>query len=139
MLLNDEDENVALVPLETSDNQGEVSENDGMVVNLSLVEDPNERKRLLDTSHALGHFAARQIVHKVHHQGYYWPKMLQDAMEVVDKCSTCQKYQLKRQGFHPLKHFSATYPFEWLVEDHYGPLRLLRLENKILGIQSLYE
>ena len=38
------------------------------------------------------HIEARTLAGKVLRQGYYWPTMLRDAIELVKKCKVCQEH-----------------------------------------------
>src|SRR4051812_20870396 len=38
------------------------------------------------------HAGARTLVHKAVRQGYYWPSILQEARDLVQKCLKCQKF-----------------------------------------------
>lgn len=130
ILLNDDDENVAIIPPVESEfglphNSNENEKSDGITV----VEDPRRKRELLQHNHLFGHFGPSQLVKRVRTQGFTWPGILKDATTLIDECPTCQKYQLTREGYHPLKHLNATYPMEWLVADLFGPLPVTPLGN----------
>jgi len=40
------------------------------------------------------HSGGRSLAHKVINQGYYWPKMFNDAKDYAKKCSQCQMFAL---------------------------------------------
>lgn len=80
------------------------------------VDDENARQ-LIDQKHALLHQGARGIQKLLWSDGWYWPKMLDDIRKVCDACQSCLRFNLVRNGFHPLKVIKATYPLDHICMD----------------------
>jgi transposase InsO family protein len=78
---------------------------------------PEKRKELLETQHLLGHFGTDQIIKPLIHQGLYWPSMRMEARELVKACIPCQRYNIGRHGFHPLKSITADLPLDHMAMD----------------------
>ena len=83
-----------------------------------LLEDIPQRHKLLQKAHALGHFGSKAMVkHITSTEGVTWSKIYQDAHEVVRACLPCQRYNIGRHGFHPLKSLKADWPWDHLCID----------------------
>ena len=76
-----------------------------------------ERKELLEKAHLFGHFGANAIVQALHSNGLYWPNMKQEAIDLVMSCKECQKFNIAKKGYHPLKSIKANFPGEhWSLD-----------------------
>ena len=51
----------------------------------------DERKKVLKDVHNFGHFGSESMVKEIHSKGYHWPKLVDEAKDVVKKCPPCQK------------------------------------------------
>ena len=59
------------------------------------------------------HIKVRSLVAKTLRQGYYWPTMLKDAMELVKKCKICQEHaQISHLPSEPLTLITSPWPFQ---------------------------
>ena len=63
----------------------------------------DEKKRLIQETHALGHFSIGTMYQKLWDQGYWWPKMRDDLKQHVHTCIDCLRYDIKEQGYHLAK------------------------------------
>ncbi|XP_024028291.1 uncharacterized protein LOC112093653 [Morus notabilis] len=71
------------------------------------------------------HSGGRSLSYKALRQGYYWPTMLKDAMELVKVCDKCQHFShIPRQPGEPLTSISSPWPFAMWGIDIIGPLPL---------------
>ena len=71
------------------------------------------------------HIGAWALAGKVLRQGYYWPTMLRDAIELVRKCKVCQKHtKISHLPFEPLTSVTSPWPFQQWGLDILGPLPL---------------
>ena len=55
----------------------------------------DKARRVMQKNHdgdCENHSGGRSLAHKVINQGYYWPKMFDDAKNYVKKCSDCQRF-----------------------------------------------
>ena len=69
------------------------------------------------------HIGARSLATKTLRQGYYWPIILKDAMELVQKCKICQKHaQIPHLPSEPLTSITSPWPFQQWGLDLLGPL-----------------
>ena len=58
------------------------------------------------------HIGARDLAGKTLRQGYYWPMMLKDAMELVKKCKICQEHaKISHLPSEPLTPIISPWPF----------------------------
>ena len=59
------------------------------------------------------HIRARALAGKVLRQGYYWPKILKDATDLVKKCRICQEHaKISRLPSEPLTSITSPWPFQ---------------------------
>jgi transposase InsO family protein len=91
-----------------------------------------ERVQLLENAHAFGHFGAEAITKALHSDGIHWNSMQKDAIEIVRKCTECQKYNIVRHGYHPLRPIHAYLPGDQWAIDLAGPFRTSFLGNNYI-------
>ena len=59
------------------------------------------------------HIGARALAGKTLSQGYYWPMMLKDAIELVKKCKICQEHaKISHLLSEPLTPIISPWPFQ---------------------------
>ncbi|KAG1443876.1 hypothetical protein G6F55_012522 [Rhizopus delemar] len=75
----------------------------------------NERKQLMLRAHLMGHFGAENIVKVLYNDGLHWKNMIVDAVELVKSCVACQKHNITRKGYHPLRPV-----YSYLSGDHWS-------------------
>ncbi|CDH59310.1 hypothetical protein RO3G_15169 [Lichtheimia corymbifera JMRC:FSU:9682] len=77
-----------------------------------------ERPKELERAHmTIGHAGAEHIVRYLRREGIYWTNLPQDAVEMVKKCPDCQKYNITRKGYHPLRPIYAYIPGDhWAID-----------------------
>jgi hypothetical protein len=82
-----------------------------------LIAPESERKALLEDAHnKVGHYGAEQMVKRLHyHEGIHWPRLIDDCIEFIRKCVECQKHNIAKRGYHPLRPIYA-----YLPGDHYA-------------------
>ena len=83
------------------------------------------------------HIGARALARKTLRQGYYWPTMLKEAMELVRKCKTCQEHaKISHLSFEPLTSIKSPWLFQQWGLDILGPLPIGRGQCKfvIIGV-----
>lgn len=78
---------------------------------------PEEQISLLDLEHAQGHFGASCIVSAILEKGFWWPSCTHDAEKLVGNCRMCQRFNVVREGFHPLRSIAITSRFNhWAID-----------------------
>ena len=83
------------------------------------------------------HIRARTLARKTLRQGYYWPTMLKDAMELVRKCKICQEHaKISRLLSEPLTSIISPCHIQQWGLDIRGPLTVGRGQCKftIVGV-----
>ena len=63
------------------------------------------------------HFGANAIVKSIHQDGYSWSGIKDDCQREVSKCLKCQRFNIGRHGYHPLKNLKALMPFDHVSID----------------------
>ena len=90
----------------------------------SLLVEPaiEERHGVLVEAHSFGHLGSLALENRVRESGFHWPSLSRDSQAFVDSCRTCQRFSVKRSGFHPLRTVSANSPMSHVAFDTAGPL-----------------
>jgi hypothetical protein len=85
----------------------------------------HEGQKLLRDIHAgkCGHHSsAGTLTGKAHHNGFYWPLVLSDAAEMVERCEVCQFHAMQiHQPPQELQTIPLTWPFAVWGMDILGP------------------
>ncbi|GAV88088.1 rve domain-containing protein [Cephalotus follicularis] len=85
------------------------------------------------------HTGGRTLSHKLLRQGYYWPTMHQDAINLVRKCDKCQRNaNISRRPSQPLTSITAPWPFAQWGMDFVGPLPMATGQRKFLIVAVDY-
>ena len=71
-----------------------------------------ERIKLINHVHSLGHFGRQSIEDKLKSQGYKWKNMRREIQDELIKCDACIKYTVTAAGYHPASYISSKGP--WL-------------------------
>ncbi|KAJ8651366.1 hypothetical protein O0I10_013116 [Lichtheimia ornata] len=76
-----------------------------------------DRKKLLMEAHALGHFGAKAMVSYLHANGLQWNNMHREAQNIVHSCRQCQRHNIAKVGYHPLRPIHAYLPGDhWAID-----------------------
>ena len=76
------------------------------------------RQAMIEKVHAEGHLGILGTVSKLYNTYHvWWPSMRHDVERVVGHCTACQKYSVRRYGFHPPRSPQAFLPNEWVQLD----------------------
>ena len=86
-----------------------------------VVPEKESRFTLLERAHLLGHYGSKALVDSLKDQGVGWPGIHQDALKHVEECFDCQKFSVKKSGFHPLRSITAILPCDHMAIDLAGP------------------
>ena len=75
------------------------------------------RSNLLLEAHLNGHFGADAIVNELHSQGFHWVNLKLDALNTVAKCPECQRFNIGKHGYSPLRRITADAPGDhWAID-----------------------
>jgi hypothetical protein len=88
-----------------------------------------ERKSILEKAHLFGHFGAEAIVKAVHNNGMHWTNIKKEALELVQKCISCQRFNIVKTGYNPHRPVHATLPGDHWAIDLAGELPLTERKN----------
>ena len=88
---------------------------------LKLVKE-EDRRLLIESTHALGHFGVKSMQDKLISDGFWWPKMRVELQNEVFRCKPCQLFNVERQGHHPAKSIVADMPWDHVQVDLIGSL-----------------
>lgn len=78
---------------------------------------PEDRVKLIDQFHQLGHFSTVYIVKQIFNAGYYWDTIYQDVQDFIRNCVTCNQQNVIKQGYHPSKSIVSNAVFEVISVD----------------------
>ena len=85
------------------------------------------------------HIGARALAGKVSRQGYYWPTILKDAIDLVKKCRICQEHaKISRLPLEPLTSITSPWPFQQWGLDILGPLPIGKGQCKFIIVAVDY-
>jgi transposase InsO family protein len=90
---------------------------DQLVRNKSAPDSRVEKLKMIEDTHAYGHFGLQAIFMKIWHDGFWWPQIRDDIKSLVDDCVACQIVNVQRHGYHPLKSISAARPLDHIQVD----------------------
>ena len=83
----------------------------------AVVDDIEERQRLIHHYHDMGHFGSKSISDALLSEGFRWPNMIHDISQVVQACEACHKFIIRKEGFHPLTSITADMPMDQIAID----------------------
>ena len=85
------------------------------------------------------HIVARALAGKVLRQGYYWPTILKDAIDLVKRCRICQEHaKISRLPSEPLTSITSPWPFQQWGLDILGPLPIGKGQCKFIIVAVDY-
>ncbi|SAL96045.1 hypothetical protein, partial, partial [Absidia glauca] len=80
-----------------------------------------DRKSILQRIHSFGHFGAEAIVKAAHNEGLHWTNITNEALKIVQQCTSCQRYNIAKKGYNPLRPVYAYLPGDHWAIDLAGP------------------
>ena len=81
------------------------------------ITDPEEKERLIMEHHDRGHYGIKGVMESISKEGFYWSNMLKDIGDYVRRCTTCHKYVIREEGFHPLASINVKRPMDQVAMD----------------------
>jgi transposase InsO family protein len=92
----------------------------------------SERRAIVERVHAEGHYGVRTVVEKIYnHYNYWWPTLKRDTQELLKVCSTCQRFDVVKRGYHPMRSPDVALPHEWCQCD------LIHMPTSVNGYQYI--
>ena len=82
-------------------------------INLSAA----EKSKLLTEQHLRGHFGSLALAKGLLSRGISWLGMRKEAEALVKECVACQRFNIAKQGFHPLTPVDAALPMDHIAID----------------------
>ena len=86
------------------------------------VPDEKEQQHLIERIHQLGHYGVESMFRTLWNEGVWWPGMRAQLRELVASCFPCQRFDVKREGFHPARSIEADRVWDHVEVDLIGPL-----------------
>jgi len=81
-----------------------------------------ERKKMIDSAHSLGHFSVEAMYRQIWNNGYWWPQIRNELKNAVYSCIGCLRFNISKEGFHPLRSVEADKVWDHIEIDLIGPL-----------------
>jgi hypothetical protein len=78
-----------------------------------------ERQRIVQEEHLSGHSGREGMFQSLVDKGYYWESMREDCRACARSCRQCLRFNVERDGFHPLTSIRAKLPMDHVAMDHY--------------------
>jgi len=77
-----------------------------------------DRVRIVQEAHAAGHYSVKVIATRIMEDlRLWWPTLHGDIVKEVSHCVECQRYNVVRRGYHPMRSPDATLPGDvWEVD-----------------------
>ena len=80
-----------------------------------------DRNSAMHNAHAMGHLGTNAMVRSIHDEGKTWPNLAKDCVDFIKRCVECQRFNIARKGYHPMKAIHAHLPGEHIAIDLAGP------------------
>lgn len=78
----------------------------------------DQRERLIQQQHALGHFGRDAIFAKLYDElNLWWPNMRQQIQLAVRQCDACARFVVTKAGFKPAQYITAPGPWHHIQFD----------------------
>ena len=85
-----------------------------------------ERRSIIESAHQFGHLEQQEVCMKVWNDGYWWREIRRVIANALSECTPCQRYNIQKKGFHPLKEITAELPWDHIAIDLVTPLPLTK-------------
>jgi len=97
-------EHVVSIAMLTTESSKTVEREEFMRLLGKTIPSPEERAQILTDAHNAGHFGERALANNIFYsRKLWWPGLHQDIHKIVSTCSACQRWNISRDGLHPLK------------------------------------
>jgi hypothetical protein len=94
----------------------------------------DDREIFLVHAHGMGHLGTNGMVKAIHEEGATWPNLTDECLAFVKKCGECQRVNITRKGYHPMRAIHARLPGEHIAMDLAGPFIMSKDKNVYLLI-----
>ncbi|KAG0925386.1 hypothetical protein G6F31_018753 [Rhizopus arrhizus] len=72
--------------------------------NYKIIDNLDERQKLIENVHALGHYGVNQTELKIKQDhGFYWKGLREDITKYINECPKCSRHNLAKHAYHPPK------------------------------------
>ncbi|EIE88590.1 hypothetical protein RO3G_13301 [Rhizopus delemar RA 99-880] len=72
--------------------------------NYKIIDNLDERQKLIENVHALGHYGVNQTELKIKQDhGFYWKGLREDITKYINECQKCSRHNLAKHAYHPPK------------------------------------
>ena len=97
-----------------------------------------ERRSLIQRAHEFGHFGQQEVFLKLWNKNYWWKNMRQEIADALADCMPCQRYNVRKRGFHPMQSITAELPWDHIAVDLVTPLPMTKSgEDTLLVITDI--
>jgi transposase InsO family protein len=101
---------------------------------LNEIKEEKQKIEIMRKVHDLGHPGSNAMVKLIHDQNITWTNLIQDCIEYIKRCFECQRHNIVKKGYHPLKAIHANLPGEHMAMDLCGPFPPTNKEKKYVLI-----
>jgi transposase InsO family protein len=77
-----------------------------------------DRLKLIQDAHALGHFGREAVFNSLWHAKLWWPNIRYDIQQVIADCVPCSRFTVVKSGFNPAQYIHARGPWEHIQMDN---------------------
>ena len=73
------------------------------IFDIRVPDTKQEKQQILQLEHQAGHFGTTIMLRNLwKDKRVYWKGIQNDVEEIIKNCDLCQRYNIVRQGFHPM-------------------------------------
>jgi len=80
-------------------------------------ESVEKKAQLIEAAHLQGHVGGRKTALAVVRSGFFWRGLIAECHAMVASCLECQRYNVGKHGFNPIKVVTSEYPWQQISYD----------------------
>lgn len=89
-----------------------------MLLTGRTIPDEAERKGIIERAHQRGHFGEKALATAIfQEEKLWWPSLGSDIRAMVAGCEVCQRWNIAKDGYHPLSSPNSMLPGQWMQID----------------------
>jgi len=82
------------------------------------IPEPSEREKIVKDAHIRGHYGINAVVNYIYNDRMLWWKdMAKDVKEHLGNCQPCQRHEIHKLGYHPMRSPIPGGPMDWVQID----------------------